>query len=142
VNKSDDHSIISLKWVFTYKIDSNDYLTKYKARIMIKSDLQTYNFQDVYATTLVAKIFRMLMTLVTAYNLKTRQLNAINAFLNAHNDEFIYCQMSDDYRLNDKVFRVIKVLYEQRKSFLLWLRMLCRNQAIQKHGCDQVTWCG
>jgi hypothetical protein len=47
------------------------------------------------------------MTLVAAFNLKTRQLNAINAFLNAHNDELIYCQMSDDYRLDEKVIKII-----------------------------------
>ncbi len=58
---------------------------------MIRSDLQAYNSQDVYAATLAAKVFRMFMTLMTAYHLKTRQLNAINAFLNAHNDELIYC---------------------------------------------------
>jgi hypothetical protein len=115
----DGSAIISLKWVFTYKINSDDYLTKYKARIVIRDDLQAYDPQDVYATTLAVKIFRVLMILVTAYDLKTRQLDAINAFLNAHNDEFIYCQMSDDYRLDDKILRIIRALYKQRKSLLL-----------------------
>jgi hypothetical protein len=32
--------------------------------------------------------------------------------------------MSDDYRLNEKVIKIIRALYEQRKSSLLWLRML------------------
>jgi hypothetical protein len=75
--------------------------------------------QDVYATTLASKVFRILMILVAAFDLKTRQLNAINAFLNAHNDELIYCQMSDDYRLDEKVIKIIRALYEQRKSSLL-----------------------
>jgi hypothetical protein len=80
--------------------------------------------QNVYAITLVSKVFRILIALVAAFNLKTRQLNAINVFLNAHNDELIYCQMFDDYRLDEKVIKIIRALYEQRKSFLLWLRML------------------
>ncbi len=81
------------------------------------------------------------MTLVAAFNLKTRQLNAINAFLNVHNDEFIYCQMFDDYRLDEKVIKVIRALYEQRKSFLLWLRILIikclemRLQSISEESC-------
>ena len=111
--------MIFLKWIFTYKTDSNDYLIKYKARIVVRGDLQDYDPQDVYAATLAAKMFRVLMTLVAAYHLKTRQLDAINAFLNAHNDELIYCQMLDDYRLDEKIFRIIRTLYEQRKSFLL-----------------------
>ncbi len=124
VNKSKNQKIISLKWVFIYKNDSNDYLTKYKARIVMRRDLQNADPQDVYAATLVSKIFRVLMTLVIAFHLKTRQLDVVNAFLNAHNDEFVYCQMSDDYRLDDKCYRVIRALYDQRKSFLLWLRIL------------------
>jgi hypothetical protein len=59
------------------------------------------------------------MILIAAFNLKTRQLNAINAFLNAHNDELIYFQMFDDYRLDEKVIKIIRALYEQRKSSLL-----------------------
>jgi hypothetical protein len=105
--------------MFIYKNDFDDYLIKYKARIMMKSDLQNVDSQDVYAATLISKMFRLLMTLVTAFHLKTRQLDVVNVFLNAHNDEFVYCQMSDDYRLDDKCYKVIKALYDQRKSSLL-----------------------
>jgi hypothetical protein len=45
--KDEDHQIISLKWIFTYKTDSNDYLIKYKARIMIRNDLQIIDSQNV-----------------------------------------------------------------------------------------------
>jgi hypothetical protein len=124
MNKSENQKIISLKWVFIYKNDSNDYLTKYKARIVIRSDLQDADSKDVYAVTLTSKIFRMLMTLMIAFHLKTRQLDAVNAFLNAHNDESVYCQMFDDYKLQSKCYRIIKTLYDQRKSSLLWLRIL------------------
>ncbi len=105
--------------MFIYKNDSNDYLTKYKARIVMRDDLQDADSQNVYAVTLTSKIFRMLMTLVVAFHLKTRQLDVVNAFLNAHNDELVYCQMFNDYRLDDKCYKVIKALYDQRKSFLL-----------------------
>ncbi len=121
---SDHQKIIPLKWVFTYKNNSDDYLTKYKARIVMRDDLQDADPQDVYAATLTSKVFRMLMTLMIAFHLKTRQLDVVNAFLNAHNDESVYCQMSDDYRLQNKCYRMIRILYDQRKSSLLWLRIL------------------
>ncbi len=46
VNKSiiSDQEIISLKWVFTYKNDLDDYLIKYKARIVIRNDFQNADF--------------------------------------------------------------------------------------------------
>jgi hypothetical protein len=77
------------------------------------------NAQDVYAATLASKIFRMLMIMMAVYRLKTRQLDAVNAFLNAINDEIVYCYMPDEYKQSGKVFRVIRALYEQRKSSLL-----------------------
>jgi hypothetical protein len=117
--------ITLLKWIFIYKIDSDDFLLKFKARIVIREDLQMIdNAQNVYAATLASKIFRMLMIMMIVYRLKTRQLNVVNAFLNAINDEIVYCYMLDEYKQSEKVFRVIKALYEQRKSSLLWLRTL------------------
>ncbi len=87
---------------------------------MIREDLQIIdNAQNVYAATLASKIFRMLMIMMIVYRLKTRQLDAVNAFLNAINDEIVYCYMFDDYKQSKKVFKVIKALYEQRKSSLL-----------------------
>jgi hypothetical protein len=117
--------ITSLKWVFKYKTNEDKYLLKFKARIVVRDDLQMIdNAQDVYVFTLTNKIFRMLMTFVVAYNLKTRQLDVVNAFLNAKNDEKFFCYMLDDYRLSDKIYRIIRTLYEQRKLSLLWLRFL------------------
>ncbi len=122
--QAENQKIIPLKWVFTYKNDSDGYLTKYKARIVVRGDLQDADPQDVYAATLASKVFRVLMALVAAFHLETRQLDAVNAFLNAHNDEPVYCQMPDDYRLDGKCYRIIRALYGQRKSPLLWLRIL------------------
>jgi hypothetical protein len=115
---------IPLKWVFTYKTNSDGYLTKYKARLVVRGDLQQMDGQDVYAATLAFKVFRALMALVAAFRLKTRQLDAVNAFLNAPNDEEIYCYMPDGFKISKKVLKVKKALYGQRKSPLLWLRML------------------
>ncbi len=87
---------------------------------MIRDDLQMIdNAQNVYAVTLASKIFRMLMIMMIAYRLKTRQLDVVNAFLNAINDEIVYCYMLDDYKQSEKVFKVIRALYDQRKSSLL-----------------------
>jgi hypothetical protein len=77
------------------------------------------NAQNVYAATLASKISRMLMIMMIVYRLKTRQLDAVNAFLNAINDEIVYCYMPDEYKQSEKVFRMIRALYEQRKSSLL-----------------------
>jgi hypothetical protein len=53
VDKRNDYKLISLKWIFIYKFDFDDFFFKYKARIVIRDDLQKVNnAQNVYATTL------------------------------------------------------------------------------------------
>jgi hypothetical protein len=66
--QAENQKIIPLKWVFTYKNDSDGYLTKYKARIVVRGDLQDADPQDVYAATLASKVFRVLMALVAAFH--------------------------------------------------------------------------
>ncbi len=78
----------------------------------------------MYAATLASKIFRMMMILVADFHLKIRQLNAVNVFLNVFNDEKIYCHMSNKYKQFKKILKLLRALYDQRKSLLLWLRIL------------------
>ncbi len=125
VDKQDDYKLISLKWIFIYKSDSNDFFFKYKARIVIRNDLQKINnAQNVYAATFASKIFRMMMIFVADFHLKIKQLNAVNVFLNVFNDEKIYYHMSNEYKNFKKILKLFRTLYDQRKSFLLWLRIL------------------
>jgi hypothetical protein len=73
VDKRNDYKLISLKWMFIYKFDSNDFLFKYKARIMIRDDLQKVNnAQNVYVTTFALKIFDMMMTFVVDFHFKIK----------------------------------------------------------------------
>ncbi len=73
VDKRIDYKLISLKWIFTYKSDFDDFLFKYKARIVIFDDLQKVNnVQNVYAATFAWKIFRMIMILVVVFHFKIK----------------------------------------------------------------------
>jgi hypothetical protein len=125
VDKRDDYKLISLKWIFIYKSDSNDFFFKYKTRIMIRDDLQKVNnIQNVYAATFASKIFRMMMTLIVDFHFKIKQLNVVNVFLNVFSHEKIYYHMSNEYKQFKKILKLFRALYEQRKSSLLWLRIL------------------
>jgi hypothetical protein len=87
---------------------------------VIRDDLQKVdNVQNVYAATLASKIFRMMMTLIADFHLKIRQLDVVNVFLNVFNDEKIYCHMSNEYKNFKKILKLLRALYDQRKSSLL-----------------------
>jgi hypothetical protein len=64
------------------------------------------------------------MILVVDFHFKIKQLNAVNIFLNVFNDEKIYCHMLNEYKQFKKILKLFRTLYKQKKSSLLWLRIL------------------
>ena len=105
--------------MFFYKFHSENFLIKYKARLVVRDDLEEVSIEDVYAFTLIIKIFRCLMTLTSAFELKTRQFDAINAFLNAKTNRVIHVYTPDDFAVEKKCLLLMRALYELRKSSLL-----------------------
>jgi hypothetical protein len=125
IDKRDDYKLILLKWVFIYKFDSNDFLFKYKARIVNRDNLQKVNnAQNVYAATFALKISRMIITLIVDFHFKIKQLNVVNVFLNVFNDDKIHYHMSNEYKQFKKILKLLRALYDQKKSSLLWMRIL------------------
>lgn len=71
---------IQLKWVFTYKYDEEGYLTENKARIVVRGDLQPHTEVSLYAATLAARTFRLLMAVISFFDLEAKQYDFVNAF--------------------------------------------------------------
>ena len=117
---------ISITWVFKYKFDTESFLTKYKARLCVRDDLQSTE-QDVYAATLAYKIFKALMTIINVWNLKTRQYDAINAFANSDIDELTYCIFSEDWKESKVLLLLLKALYDLKQASALWYRHLTKT---------------
>jgi len=51
----------------------------------------------MYAATLAAKIFRAIMAIVAAFNLKTWQCDAVNAFANSLINKIVYIKFPDGF---------------------------------------------
>ena len=98
INKTSNQHAILLKWVFTYKCDANNYFIKHKTRLVVRGHFQELNDQNVYVAILIFKMFRTLITLIATFKFETKQLNAVNAFFNVHNNEVMYCYFFDDYK--------------------------------------------
>lgn len=115
---------LPLTWVFTYKTDKHGFLTKFKARLCVRGDLQPYNNKETYAATLAGRTFRVLMAIAAKFDLEARQLDAVNAFTNSTLDESIYVQFPDGFKEAGWVIKLIRALYGLRRSPLLWQRDL------------------
>jgi hypothetical protein len=110
------------------EFDAEGYLAKYKARLCALGDLQ-HTEQDTYAATLAARTFRTLMALVAAFNLETRQYDAVNVFANSKINETIYCKLPEGYPgFKDKSKHTLLLLQQAlcglKQSPLLWHRDL------------------
>ncbi|RYP07632.1 hypothetical protein DL766_010211 [Monosporascus sp. MC13-8B] len=84
------NGILPLMWVFTYKFNKHGVLQKFKARVVVRGDLQPRGDLNAYASTLAGKFFRMLMAVAARFNLELRQLDAVNAFLHSDLDKLVY----------------------------------------------------
>jgi hypothetical protein len=61
--------IILNMWVYIYKFDMNDFLDRYKARLVVRGNLTRFVYEDTYIATLVARIFRALIAITAYFNL-------------------------------------------------------------------------
>ena len=117
---------ISTMWVFKYKLDEQGYLVKYKTRLCARGDLQRTE-QDTFAAILAARIFRALMAIVAAFDLETRQYDAVNAFANSSIDEATYCKPPEGWSAGSDsniLLLLLRALYGLKQSPALWYRHL------------------
>ena len=106
VDKLDNNTfILSSMWMFDYKFDDNDFLIRYRSKIVVRGDLQPLSFKKIYANTLMMRAFQALATIICAFNLKTRHWDAVNAFLNSilDIDKRIYIHMPEGFKTKGKI---------------------------------------
>jgi hypothetical protein len=125
VDKPTDQSvqILPLKWVFTYKFNSDGLLTKHKARICVRGDLERVLLDEIYSATLAVRTARFTFALAAHFNLDTTQWDAVNAFLNSLLPTEVYVELPPGMFSRDRkkrCWKLIKALYGLRKSPRLW----------------------
>lgn len=118
--------ILPLMWVFTYKLDVDGFLDKFKARLVVRGDLQVSEFKDTYAATLAARIFRAMMAIAAYFDLDMHQFDAINAFCNAAIDEVIYVRWPDGFQVPETCLLLQRALYGLPRSPLLWENLITK----------------
>jgi hypothetical protein len=70
-DQSRDSAKLASMWVYTYKSDQDGRVSRFKARLVIRGDMEPKTAEDVYAATLAARSFRVLMALTAKYDLET-----------------------------------------------------------------------
>ena len=93
--------------------------------------------EDVYAATGAYRTFRVLMALAAAFDLDIRQLDAVNAFINAHLDETVYIKAPTGFYPKGTTLRLLRALYGLKRAPLLWNKDL--SATLVKMGFQRVS---
>ena len=105
-------------WIFKYKFDTDDYFIKFKIRLCVKRNLQT-TYENTYATILTARIFKIVIIITVAFDMKIHQFDAINAFVNSKLDEKILCECFEKFRQSNKCWKLFQTLYDLKQISIL-----------------------
>jgi hypothetical protein len=110
---------IPLMWVFTYKSDSNGFVTSFKARIVARGDLQQTE-EDTYAATAAAYSTRALAAIIGAHGLRAYQYDAINAYGNSRKEIPLCAKNPPGYEDQGELLLVHFGMYGLKPSALDW----------------------
>jgi hypothetical protein len=115
-----DCEVLPLMWVFTYKTDSDGYLSRFKARLDVRGDLQA-PLDNTYVATLAIRNFRALIAIANYFDLELKQYDVPTAFLNASINRTLYAETPGAFRhIEGENMLVLRALYGLKESPILW----------------------
>jgi Reverse transcriptase (RNA-dependent DNA polymerase) len=94
---------ISYKWIFNTKNDSECNVERYKAQLVVKAFTQKedIDFTETFSSMSTKDSFRIIMALVSHFDLELHQMNVKTTFLNGDIDEYIYILQPSNYESDD-----------------------------------------
>jgi len=107
-------TIISTRWVFTFKTDSAGNITKFKARLVARGFNQRYgiDFYLTFSPTLNIDCLKLIFALAAKFKWFIHQLDIKAAYLNATLDREIYVTIPPgDTNFGRGYWRLNKALY-------------------------------
>jgi len=122
-NLPSNANLITTKWVFKYKRDSNGKIIKRKARLVARGYTQKpgTDFQNTFAPTLKQDSLRIFTAISVNMNFKIKQIDINSAYLNAPLKEEIYLEAPIGHKSYQKHFwKLNKALYGLRQSANAW----------------------
>jgi hypothetical protein len=107
-------------WVFTYKTDGDGYLSRFKARLVVRGDLQA-PLDNTHAATLVIRNFRALIAIANYFDWELKPYDVPTAYLNANINRMLYAETPEAFRHTEgKIMHVHRALYGLKESPVLW----------------------
>jgi Reverse transcriptase (RNA-dependent DNA polymerase) len=116
---------IGCKWIFKTKKDSEGNVKRYKAQLVAKrfTQKESIDFTETFSPVPTKDSFRIIMSLVTHFDLELYQMDVKTTFLNGDIDECIYMSQPSNYEFDDSkqmVCKLNKSIYELKQTSRQW----------------------
>jgi hypothetical protein len=117
--------VITGKWVFRHKFNSDGTLERYKARWVVRGFHQRpgVDFGETFSPVVKPATIRTVLTLVASKNWPAHQLDVSNAFLHGNITERVLCQQPagfEDLHQPSAVCLLSRSLYGLRQASRAW----------------------
>lgn len=127
VKPPENRKLIRSKWVFAYKTDPNDFITRFKARLVAVgySQIPGEDFTDTFSPVVKIRSIRMLLVYALQRGLKIEQLDVETAYLYGTLQIPNYMKTPPGFQIRDKdgtpmVCKLLKSLYGLHQSGREW----------------------
>lgn len=121
-------SALGCKWVFALRPDSSGNLTRFKARLVARGDLQLdHEFHETFAPVAKFCSLKLILSIAAFHDLEIDQGDFDSAFVNGSLDEEIYMSQPPgftDGQDGQKVLRLRKSLYGLKQAARIWYQTL------------------
>jgi hypothetical protein len=122
--------VITCKWVFKIKVNSDGEVDQFKARITPKGFMQLLgiNYSETFAATGKYKSLRLGLSISAGCDHELDQMDVPQAFLNADVDEDIYMELPEGYREGKQhlVCKLKKSLYGLKQAPRNWYLLISK----------------
>lgn len=131
-----DKDIVSNKWVFKIKRDTQGQVDRFKARLVARGFSQKYgtDYDQVFAPVVRQTTFRIILTIAGQMNMIVKHYDAKTAFLNGELKEIVFMRQPEGYAVpgkEDMVCRLKKSLYGLKQEARVWNEHL--DEVLQQH---------
>ena len=133
---------VGCKWVFKTKRDSIGNIERYKAGLVAKGFTQKdgIDYKETFSPVSKKDSLRIIMALVTHYDLELHQMDVKTAFLNGNLEEEIYMNQPEGFSVKGKEHMVCKLkksIYGLKQASRQWY--LKFNDTITSFGFQENT---
>jgi len=99
VHRPDGNKVIGVKWIYRTKLNADNFINKYKVRLIVKGYAQIFgvDYFDTFALVATLDTIRLLLAIATQKGWKVFQLDVKLTFLNGVLQEEIYVEQLDGF---------------------------------------------